>query len=296
MLPKMNLPRTRTVRGLQRYVFLLVLILFFIFIVLFLSQKDFYKQQVNKESVKGAITAPTIYITPTPTPTQQPTLTPTPTIIVLKKASYTIAIFGDSMVDTMGDNLEYLGKSLVNKYPLTEFKLYNYGIGGQNVEQGLGRFESTFSNKTRQYPPLPALHSDVIIIGSFAYNPFSIHDKNKHYTLLSQLVEKAKNIAPRVYVLAEIAPLKIGFGKGKNGVNWPEDMSKQQALQILEQLDNAVNVSSSQGVKLINAYHRSRIDGAFGSTYYVNPDDGIHPSAPGHTFMAELIAETLEFE
>lgn len=280
---------------MNKYLFLFVLILFSIFIVLFLSQKDFHKQEANKKIVKGVIITPTIYNTPTPTLTPTPTITPTP-FVSLKKASYTIAVFGDSMVDTMGDNLEFLEKSLSNKYPLTEFKLYNYGIGGQNVEQGLARFESSFSNKTRQYPPLPALHPDVIIIGSFAYNPFSPHDKNKHYTFLSQLVAKAKNIAPRVYILAEIAPLKIGFGKGKNGVNWPEDMGYQQADHILEQLDNAVNVSSLQNIKLINAYQRSRIDGAFGSTYYVNPDDGIHPSAAGHRFMANLIVESLEFE
>lgn len=280
---------------MNKYLFLFVLILFSIFIVLFLSQKDFHKQEANKKIVKGVIITPTIYNTPTPTLTPTPTITPTP-FVSLKKASYSIAVFGDSMVDTMGDNLEFLEKSLFNKYPTTKFKLYNYGIGGQNIEQGLGRFESSFDNKTRQYPPLPALQPDVIIIGSFAYNPFSPHDRNKHYTLLSQLVAKAKNIVPRVYILAEIAPLKIGFGKGKNGVNWPEDMSYQQAVHILEQLDNAVNVSSLQDVKLINAYQRSRIDGAFGSTYYVNPDDGIHPSAAGHRFMANLIVESLEFE
>lgn len=282
--------------NLTKYFILFVLILFSIFIVLFLSQNDLYKQDANKKIVKGVIITPTTYVTPTQTPTQQPTLTPTPTIIALKKSSYTIAIFGDSMIDTMGDNLEFLEKSLSNKYPTTKFKLYNYGIGGQNIEQGLARFESSFDNKTRQYPPLPALQPDVIIIGSFAYNPFSPHDKNRHYTLLSELVAKAKNTVSSVYLLAEIAPLKIGFGKGKNGVNWPEDMSYQQAVHILEQLDNAVNVASLQDVKLINAYQRSRIDGEFGSTYYVNPDDGIHPSAAGHAFMANLISENLEFE
>ena len=281
--------------NLKRYSYFFILILFFIFIVLFLSQNDLYKQETNKKIVKGTIIAPTLYNTPTPTLTPTPTITPTP-FVSLRKASYTIAIFGDSMVDTMGDNLEYLEKSLSNKYPTTKFRLYNYGIGGQNIEQGLARFDGEFDNKTRKYPAIGTIDPDVIIIGSFAYNPFSPHDRNKHYTLLSELVKKAKNITPRVYLLAEITPLKIGFGKGKNGVNWPQEMSYQQVLHILEQLDNAVNISILEDVELINAYYKSRIDGVFGSPYYVNPDDGIHPSAPGHAFMANLISESLEFE
>lgn len=271
----------------------ILFILVFILIGFLLLQKDLYTKNTNKESVKGVIISSTIYTKPTSTPT--PTLSPTP-FNVLKKSSYTLAIFGDSMVDTMGDKIEFLEKSLSSKYPTTEFKLFNYGIGGQNVEQGLARFESAFNNKTRQYPPLPAIAPDIIIVGSFAYNPFSPHDKNKHYTLLSQLVAKAKNITFRVYLLAEIAPLKMGFGKGKNGMSWTDDERYQHAIRIIEQLDNAVNVSVSQNVTLINVYHQSRIDGTFGNPYYVNSDDGIHPSTAGHTFMANLIVKSTKFE
>ena len=204
----------------------------FVFIILFFSQRYFNEQQTNRESVKAAITAPTIYPRPTLTPTSTPKPTPTP--FVLKKASYTIAIFGDSMVDTMGEKLEILQKILDSKYPRTKFNLYNYGIGGQNIEQGLARFESSFENRERQYPPIPALVPDVLIIGSFAYNPFSTHDRNKHYSLLKDLITKAKNVSSNVYLLAEIAPLKIGFGKGKNGVNMPEDVAFEQASHIVD--------------------------------------------------------------
>lgn len=287
---------------------ILLLLVFFIFIGLFLSWKIF-KQ--SEESVKGALISPISEESSNPIFTPTPTLTPATPVseavsaplsgasvpqIILKKTSYTISVFGDSMIDTMGDKLEFLEESLSSKYPSINFKLYNYGIGGQNVEQGLARFENSFNNKERQYSPLPTISSDAIIVGSFAYNPFSPHDKNKHYALLSQLVEKAKNVTPNVYLLAEIAPLKIGFGKGKNGVNWTDDERYKHAVRIIEQLDNAVNVSSTKKVKLINAYYESKIDGEFGDPYYVNPDDGIHPSTIGHALMANLIAQSLRFE
>ena len=268
----------------------LILITLFIFTGLSLFSIYLYRKNLNNSSVKAAIISPVISIEPTLIPTLTPTITPTP-LVVLKKASYTIAVFGDSMVDTMGENLEHLQKILTGKYPQTKFNLYNYGIGGQNVEQGLARFESSFVNRQRQYPPLPVLLPDVLIIGSFAYNPFSTHDRNKHYALLRDLITKAKNVSSNTYLLAEIAPLKTGFGQGKNGVNMPENVALEHVGHIIEQLDDVVNLSKAENISLINVYYESRADGSFGNPYFVNNDDGIHPSEAGHYFTAESIAE-----
>lgn len=265
------------------------------FLGVFLSQKYFNKKDSIRESVKAVSVIPSLPSKPTSTPTLVPTLIPTP-FIILKKSSYSIAVFGDSMVDTMGEKLEYLQKVLVRKYPETEFNLYNYGIGGQNIEQGVGRFESSFVNRERRYPPLPVLAPDVLIIGSFAYNPFPLHDRNKHYTFLRELIGKAKNVSSHVYLLAEIAPLKTGFGKGKNGVNMPEEIASEQAIHVIEQLDDVINLSTSENIPLINAYYNSRIDGSYGDPYFVNKDDGIHPSAAGHIFTARLIVEKIRFD
>lgn len=273
----------------------LLFIAFFILAALSMLLVYLYRENSKKESVKAAIISPIIRIEPTLTPILTPTITPTP-FIVLKKASYSIAIFGDSMVDTMGENLEYLQETLAKKYPQTKFNLYNYGIGGQNVEQGLYRFESSFVNRERQYPPLPQLSPDILIIGSFAYNPFPIHDRNRHYMLLRELVVKASNLPSRLYLLAEIAPLKSGFGKGKNGVNMPEHVAFEHAGHIIEQLDDVINLSNAENISLINVYYESREDGSYGNPYFVNKDDGIHPSVAGHYFTAESIVEKIKLD
>jgi hypothetical protein len=230
-----------------------------------------------------------------PTAIQTPTGEPTPTGVVKKtsKKKYSIAIFGDSLVDTMGERLEYLDKQLHNIYPQTQFDLYNYGIGGQNVSVGLERFSSSFNYKTRQYPSIVDLHPDIIVLGSFAYNPFDPHDRNKHYSQLIDLVHKAQAVTTHVYLLKEIAPKKIGFGKGPHGVNWPDDQSYTHALHIIEQLEDVTNVSNALHVPIINVYKTSTVDGTFGSSAYVNSDDGIHPSVAGHILTAQIIAKTL---
>jgi len=163
------------------------------------------------------------------------------------------------------------------------------------VEQGLLRFHSPFSYKTRSFSALSSHHPDIIIIGSFAYNPFSPHFRDKHWRVLSQLVKEAQNTGADVYMLAEIAPLRNDFGKGPNGVNWPEELAQKHSAHIVEQLENVIFLAIDHlKVPLINAYSISKIDGKFGNKRFVDPNDNIHPSVAGHKLMAELIASTIK--
>ena len=214
-----------------------------------------------------------------------PTPVPTPASRRLSKKTYTIAAIGDSMVQTMGGSLDYLQPLLKNKYPNTNFIYYNFGLGGENVEQGLAKFDQEF----------PGVHPDILIVGSFSYNPFPVHDHNKHWSLLSDLIRKGISSSGHTYVLAEIAPLETGFGKGIGGVNWPEDIAHTHSLHIIEQLDNAVGLAGTMGVDLVNVYSASQIPGSkFGRPEYVAKHDGIHPSATGQRFTAEKIVSKIE--
>lgn len=250
---------------------------------------------------------------PTPTQILIPTLAPTflpakPLVLsassqinsfdtVPKKLTYKIAILGDSMVDTMGERLEYLEHNLKAKYPDTEFLLYNYGIGARNVVEALGQIYNEFNNRDRHFPPLAVLQPDILIVGSFAYNPFFPHDRNKHWLGLAALIQEAKKVAPKVYILAEIAPLKRDFGKGPNGVNWDNDTVYIHATHIIEQLENAVGLSKSLGVPLIDVFAVSQTnEEKEGSWRYVNPSDGIHPSVAGHELTAEIISKTISLD
>lgn len=244
--------------------------------------------EMTKESSKTRNTDSTV------SETKSPSTTPKP--ILLSKKTYKIALYGDSMIDTMAEHIKSLDNALTDKYPGTTFTIYNYGIGGENVEKGLARVESPFNNRGRAYPPLPSIQADVIIVGSFAYNPFSPHDRDKHYTILNELVQKTRNFSPQVYLLAEIAPLGEDFGRGPNGVNWSDDTAREHALRIIEQLENVVNLSKAGGFTLIDAFHPSQIEPPFGNPTFVTESDGIHPSALGHAFMANIIVETLKLK
>lgn len=222
--------------------------------------------------------------------------TETPKTVKLSKPHYVIVAYGDSMIETMGDGLDYLDKIFKEKYPDTTFKMYNYGIGGQNVFEGLSRFANSFNYKTRNYPSVANVKPDIIILGSFAYNPFSPHDRDRNWILMGELVSEAKKTGADVYLLAEIAPLSTGFGKGPHGANWSENLAHTQADHIIEILENSINLSRELNTGLINVYDASRVDSKYGKSIYVDPNDGIHPSIAGEELMAQVIANTIKLK
>lgn len=302
------------IKAILQYVFVgvnsVVAALLFLFFTISVKQSyiasnsEFHSPLGGISSVQGAATSnpePTVLPTSLLSPTIQiepsPSVTPTSVSPRLKKKSYRIAIYGDSMIDTMGEILEYLEHALKRKYPDTFFGLYNYGVGAENVETGLGRLYHDFNYKNRHYPPITSINADIIIVGSYAYNPFSPHDRDKHWLTLTKLVQEAQKTGAAVYMLAEVAPLREDFGRGPHGVNWETSTVYQHSARIIEQLENVVGLSKTLDVPLINVFQQTLVDGKkAGQKRFVNPDDGIHPSVEGHELTAEIIKESLVIE
>ena len=225
-------------------------------------------------------------------PIIEPTSYPQP-----PKKEYSIAIYGDSMVDTMGERLEYLEHELLSRYPETTFRLYNYGIGSQNIKDGLERWNKPLKYVDRDFPAITELKPNIIILGSFAYNPLYPYDRNAEWLGYTELVQRAQRITPQVYMLAEIAPMRRGFGFGPNGVNWEPSTAWGHTQKIVEGLQNVLGLSRTLEVPLIDAYTPSLQDDIEeGRPELVNHSDNIHPSVEGHMFIAKIIVDVLAFK
>lgn len=243
-------------------------------------------QKIIKTQVLGAASETQLQIEPTPTPYPQP-----------PHDEYSIAVYGDSMVDTMGERLEYLEKELQTRYPDVTFHLYNYGVGSQNIHDGLERWNKPLRYVDRDFPAITEVKPDIIIAGSFAYNVLFPHDRNAHWLGYTELVQRAQKLTPQVYMLAEIIPCRHGFGFGPNGVNWEPATAWSHTEKIIEQLENVLGLSRTLGVRLIDAYTPSMQDDKKDCRKeLVNPSDNIHPSVEGHQFIAKIIADTLELK
>jgi hypothetical protein len=235
----------------------------------------------------------TVTLDPSPilSPTQNPTPTPIP---LLTKDQYVFAIIGDSMAETMGDSIDYVLAILRKKYPNTHFAMYNYGIGSENITSGLARFDAPFDHGTRHYPPMAEVKPDIIIVGSYAYNPLVPYDRAQHESALTNLVNKSRQLSNQVYMLAEIAPVENGFGTGPGGANWPADLANAQVQKIIEQMGNVFTVSAKLSVPVIDVYNKSKMPGSvYGNPDYVSTHDNIHYSLLGQDLTAGIIVNTI---
>ena len=156
-----------------------------------------------------------------------------------------------------------------------------------NAEEALKNIDATAENKLE-------LHFRVINLSDT--NKILIRKiRSNHLGKLIELVERAKKVAGRVYILKEIAPLQSGFGEGVGGVNWTTELVASHVPKIIEQLENTEGAARVTNVGLIDVNSESLVPGtSYGKRQYVDTHDGIHPSVEGHILTANVIARTID--
>jgi lysophospholipase L1-like esterase len=256
------------------------------------------KMTIQKETYPD-VSFGDIMITPTPIPTTTPTPIPSPTpspfpTRTAKKNNFTIALLGDSMIDTLGNDLNIL-KQLLNKtYPQVNFTMKNYGVGATNIEYGIERITSGYTYLENPVPALVSQNPDVVVIESFGYNPFSFDTgaMDKHWLALGKAVSTIQSTLPntKIVIGATIAPNWNVFGDGAAGLSFDPIAKSQKVTVIKKYLENAVNFAKSQGLPLADAYHPSLDGSGNGKLVYINPGDHIHYSDAGRNFFSQKIA------
>ncbi|MBU1327324.1 SGNH/GDSL hydrolase family protein [Patescibacteria group bacterium] len=223
-----------------------------------------------------------------PTPTSKPVRT-------TRQKSYTIALLGDSMIDTLGKDAANLAGRLNSVYPRTDFTIQNYGVGGTNIDYGLARVTGDYDYVDSHIPALASQSPDVVVIESFGYNPFVQSDDylTRHWLALAHVIDALRLHIPgvKLVIAATIAPNAEVFGDGV--LNWTSEQKHQKVATIKEYLKNAVKFARSQKLPLADAYHASLGSNGNGKLMYINPGDHIHYSEAGMALMAQKIAETI---
>lgn len=214
-----------------------------------------------------------------------------------KKPFMKVAFLGDSMIDTLGTDLRFIRDELIRIYPKTTFTLINYGVGGENIISGLQRVigETEYLGEPRL--PLISTHPDVVVIESFAYNPFSfeIGALEQHWLSLAYIIDALRANLPdtKVVIAATIAPNSKVFGDGAAGLSFGLQDKIERTRTIKQYLENAIRFAQSEHLPLADAYHPSLDSTGDGKTLYINPGDHIHYSDAGRQLFARTVADTI---
>lgn len=220
-----------------------------------------------------------------------------PQIRATKKPAHTIAFLGDSMIDTLGADLALVRDELMRVYPNTSFRLLNYGVGGENIVSGLERVikDTVYLGTFR--PSLISQQPDVIVIESFAYNPFTfeIGALDQHWLSLAYLVDAIGANIPdsRIVIAATIAPNSKLFGNGAPGIAFSAADKLERTQTIKRYLENATRFAHSERLPLADAYHPSLDQEGDGKLLYINPGDHLHYSDLGRQLFARTVVGTI---
>jgi hypothetical protein len=241
----------------------------------------------------GTSFSPSIVVTPTPI--SSPTPTPTPAVLGVATEPLpavggdgqviTIAVFGDSMIETLNPNLPKLSASLQKYYPKIKFNLINFGYPATSIDNASPHLSEIID----QSP-------NIIIIESFAYNNFGNTQIgiDKQWQFLSTITSTIKEKLPqtKIVLAATIAPNSIVFGNGTKDLHLTslEKIEKTKTIKLY--LQNLVNFATSQNYPLADAYRPSLFQND-GLPDFINPTDHIHTSDYGAEFFSDTIAKTI---
>lgn len=212
------------------------------------------------------------------------------------KGEYRIAILGDSMVDTAGEGFFGLEKRLNDYYTQADIKIFNYGAGATDLENGLFRLTNDYQYLGKTVPALLTVEPKIVIIESMAYNHWSDtqEDLDRQWLTMGKIAETIKKHSQaKAVFLTTIAPNTKVYAKNIGGLNLTEEDRLNRVKTVRMYLKNMINFSNSQEVPLINIYQATLGADGEGELKYI-AEDGLHPSGEGHKLTAEMIFSYLK--
>jgi hypothetical protein len=232
-----------------------------------------------------------------PTPTATPSTEKKIATRVARKNSYVVSIIGDSMVDTLGPDGGGLDKKLHAIYPNATFTIKNHGVGATNIDYGLERLVNGYTYLGENRPSVISQKPDVLIIESFAYNPYPFAEGaiGKHWIQLADMVKTVRSSLPntKIVIAATITPNWDVFGDGAPFINMSPQGKREKVETIKQYLDSTIAFAHGEGLPLADAHTPSMDATGNGKPGLINPGDHIHYSVEGREFMATILAATI---
>ena len=201
-----------------------------------------------------------------------------------------LALIGDSMIDTLSENI--CQNSLQKYFPTIKFNLLKYGYGSTNIESVSKRLTETTTYLNNNNPPLLSQNPDIILIESFAYNNFGNSQKgiDRQSQALQNIIDIIQNQSPntKIILASTIAPNSITFASGIKNIHYSALEKIEETTTIKLYLQNLINFATKNHLPLVDIFHPS-LFGQNGLDQFIDSVDYLHPSNLG----TELFCDTL---
>lgn len=208
----------------------------------------------------------------------------------------TIAVLGDSMIDTLGTNIPQLQKALIPYFPGKKFKILNYGVSATTMEYALSRLTKDYQYLGKSVSSLVSQSPDIVIVESFAYNNFGNTQSgfDKQSQLITNIISTIHDKLPRANLLlaATFSPNSMIFANGSPDIKLNNLEKVERTTTIKNYLENFVSYAKDHHLPVADAYHPSLVQND-GNRNLINSKDNIHPSSYGGEFFCNILAKAL---
>jgi len=226
--------------------------------------------------------------------TISPTPAPVSASFVKKTSNLTIALLGDSMIDTLSVNT--CQQSFNNYFPNFNINLLKYGYGSTNIESGLKRLTETTSYLGKDNPSILSQNPDIIVIESFAYNNYGNSQSgiDRHSAALKKMIDTINEQSPhpKIVLAATIAPNSISYGNGLKNYQFSALEKVERTSTIKLYLQNIIRFATQNKIPLADAFHPS-LFGQDGLDSLISSGDHLHPSPLGSQLFCDTIAKSI---
>lgn len=208
----------------------------------------------------------------------------------------TLAVLGDSMIDTLGQNIPQLQKALNRYYPNKKIKILNYGASATTIEYALFRLTNNYQYLGKTVSSLISQSPDVIVVESFAYNNFGNTQAgfDKQSGFITKIINTIHDKLPKSNILltSTFAPNSLNFANGAPDIQLTPLERVERTTTIKNYLQNFANYAKDHHIPYADAYHPSLIKNE-GNRNFINYKDNIHPSSYGGEFFCDTLAKAL---
>lgn len=215
---------------------------------------------------------------------------------ISKEKSYKIVFLGDSMTDLLGDDFPYLQQKLLSNFPKTKFIILNYGIGATDISSGYDRLTKPQTRHESTLTPLLSTLPDIIVIESFAYNHWTITEKDmaKYKKTEEDLFTKINSKNIQLICGLTIAPNSNTITDGIPGISLKTADKKIKAATIKKYMEIFRQTCQEKNIPIADAFAPSTDTQGEGSIEYINQDDHLHPSEEGLKLYSKLVYKEIE--
>lgn len=235
--------------------------------------------------------------TPAPTPKGQVlgiVDNKTPAAIGGEGKIVSLALLGDSMIDTLNDSV--CQASFQRYFPSIKFNYLKYGYGSTNIESAPKRLTENTTYLGQEKAPILSQSPDIIVIESFAYNNFGNSQSGieRQSQALKKMIDLIKEKSPntKIILAATIAPNSITYGNGLKDYYFSSLEKVERTSTIKLYLQNLISFAQKNSLPLADAFHPS-LFGQNGLDDLISSTDHLHPSTLGTELFCDTVAKTI---